>query len=184
MSEKIEIQKKPCADCADTGKKDVLHRGTLETHRITCPCKIELPIRFVFQPEKSGCGVAALAMVSGKTYREALQYFSMERDFTESGMHNHELEEALFALGFAIQTFTPAESRLGYSKRAKWPMDPVSNMAICQVKNLRDALWHYVVLLKDGRVLDPAAGVIQGLHRYPEVCTLIAVYRVPEKVAA
>jgi hypothetical protein len=178
-----DVPKKPCADCSDTGKADILHRGTLETHRITCPCKIELPIRFVFQPEKSGCGVAALAMVSGKTYLEARQYFSLERDFTETGMGLHELDEALFVNGFAIQRFSKHEYRLGGSERAKWPMAPVSNMAICQVKNLRDSAWHFVVLLRDGRVLDPAFGVIQGLHRYPEVCNVVAIYRVPEKVA-
>jgi hypothetical protein len=183
VSKKTEPPKKPCADCGDTGKKDILHRGTLETHHITCPCKSELPIRFVFQPEKSGCGVAALAMVSGKTYLEARQYFTLERDFSETGMYDSELQEALVANGFAIQYFRRFESRLGGSERSPWPMAPVSNMAICQVKNLRDSHWHYVVLLRDGRVLDPTFGVIQGLHRFPEVSNVVAIYRVPAKVA-
>lgn len=171
----------PCPECSGSGKRDVLHRGTDESHRVTCPCKVDLPIKFVWQPEKAGCGVAVLAMVSGKTYLQARQYFTLERDFTEQGMHNGELEGALFTLGFAVQIFTPTHARLGYSKRTEWPMKPVSGLAICQVKNLRDSVWHYVVVLRDGRVLDPAFGVIQGLHRYPEVCTHIALYHVPEK---
>lgn len=175
-----ENEKKLCAECNDSGKRDVLHRGTGEVHRVTCPCKADLPIPFVWQPEKSGCGVAALAMVARKSYQEAKQYFTMERDFTETGMYEIELKEALFALGFAVQDFTKCEARLGYAPRKEWPMKPVSNLAICEVRNLRDALQHYVVLLRDGRVLDPACGVIQGLHRYPRVDSIIACYRVPE----
>jgi hypothetical protein len=133
----------------------------------------------VFQPEVSGCGIAVLAIVAGKTYREARQYFSLERDFTKSGMHNHELEEALVALGFAMQPFTRSEARLGHSIRAKWPIDPVTDLSICQVRNLRDACWHYVVTLRDGRVLDPAFGVINGLYLYPEVLAMWALYPIP-----
>lgn len=182
MSEKQE--KPPCSGAVGTGRKDVLHRTTGETHRITCPCKIELPIPFVFQPELSGCGVAALAMVAHKTYREARQYFTLERDFTVEGMYDSEMQEALASLGFAVALFRRYEQRLGGSERKVWPPLPVSNLAICQVKNLRDAAWHYVVLLRDGRVLDPFFGVVQGLHRYPEVCNMLAIYRVPGKPAA
>jgi hypothetical protein len=115
-------------------------------------------------------------MVAGLTYTQARQYFTLERDFAEHGMYLNEVHEALNVLGFSYQIFDPKECRLGYTPRMPWPIVPVSDLAIAQVKNLRDAAWHYVVVLRDGRVLDPAWGVIQGLHRYSEVTQIMAVH--------
>jgi hypothetical protein len=167
----------PCSDCNSTGRKPVVHRGTGETHTVTCSCKYELPIRFVWQPDVAGCGVAVIAMVAGLTYSQARQYFTLERDFNAHGMYLNEIHEALNVLGFSYQIFDPNESRIGYTPRTPWPIAAVSDLAIAQVKNLRDAAWHFVVVLRDGRALDPAFGVIQGLYRYPEVTQIIALFK-------
>lgn len=170
-----------CTDCSGSGKVAVTHYGTGEKHTVVCPCKADLPIPFVWQPEDNGCGVAALAMVARLTYRQARQYFTLERDFAKDGMHVHELHEALNVLGFAYQDLSPRESRLGYTPRAEWPPTPFTDLAIGHVKNLRDSSWHFVVVLRGGRVLDPTWGIIQGLHRYPEVVGYLALYRVSDE---
>lgn len=174
----------PCAECNGTGKRKVLHRGTGETQSVTCPCKIDLPIRFIWQPENSGCGPAVLAMIAGLTYRQACQYFAFDRDFSQTGCYTSELREVLNVLGFSYQLYVKFQSRIGGTEREKWPMESVSDLAIAQVRNLRDALTHFVVVLRDGRVLDPAAGVVQGLHRYPEVYEILALFPIPKPAEA
>jgi hypothetical protein len=168
---------KPCEMCK--GERYLLRvsSGTQETHRIRCPCTYDnLPIAVVFQPEKSGCGIAAVAMVAEKTYAEVRQRCNMAHDFTVDGMGQYEMEDLLIHYGFSYQIITKNHPRLG-SAREVWPPAPWTELAIAQVRNLSNSGYHYVVLLKDGRVLDPWYGVIQGLHRYPDVLCVHGVFK-------
>lgn len=146
-----------------------------------CACTAkDLPVRFVYQPENSGCVVAALAMICGKTYFEMKQYFCAHKDFTVEGASRYEWQDALDAHGFAYQLRFEHQSRLNGAKRSVWPCAPWADLTLCEVMNTRGSGLHAVVLLRDGRVLDPWWGVLQGLHRYPSVTSMTAVYRVAD----
>lgn len=166
---------KPCEWCADRKFRDVLHRGTGDLHRVSCACQHELPVSFVYQPETNGCGVAVVAMVAGKSYFDVKQYINVQHDFECNGMDVYVLDALLNRLGFLAETRHLHDSLLR-TERAEWPCKPWTDLAICQVRNTRDSGWHYVVLLRDGRVLDPYWGVLQGLHRYPRVASIIGVH--------
>lgn len=157
-----------CADCGDKGNREVLHRGTGERHRVKCHCQYDLPIKLVLQPEPSGCGIAVVATVAGKTYQEVRQYIHLDRDFTQEGMYDSELESLLVQFGFTWQVLTMVNPRLS-TRRDPWPPAPWAPLHVAKVTNLRESGLHYVVVLPDGMVLDPHCGVIQGLHRYPRV---------------
>ncbi|AHG92136.1 hypothetical protein J421_4669 (plasmid) [Gemmatirosa kalamazoonensis] len=168
-----------CADCADQKARLILHRGTGERHRMPCACTAtDLPVKFVYQPENSGCVVAAVAMIIGKTYFETKQYFVAHNDFTVEGAHRYQWQEVLDAHGFAWRLRFDYLSRLNGARRESWPCAPWADLHLVEVINTRGSGQHAVVLLRDGRVLDPWWGVLQGLHRYPRVVSMTAVYRV------
>jgi hypothetical protein len=177
-----EKSKEVCPDCKDEGKRRVLNTGTEEYHSVRCHCQYtDLPIPLVLQAEKSGCGIAAIATVVGKTYKEVRQFIHIDRDFTSDGMYDSEMEDLLEVFGYSWQARGKNQPRLS-TKREVWPPLPFAPLHIAQVKNLPDKRWHYVVMLEDGRVLDPWWGVVQGLHRYPEVCVVHGLWKIPEKV--
>jgi len=171
---------KPCEWCKGEKVRRILHRGTGELHRVSCACTHELPVRFVYQPENSGCCIAAVAMIVGKSYFDVKQLMNVEHDLSCEGIHYHEWQDLLVDLGFASQFRSSWSPRLK-DNRAVWPCAPWADLHFCEVINTRASGQHSVVLLRDGRVLDPWWGVLQGLHRYPRVVSMTAVYRVPEK---
>lgn len=173
-----------CPDCAGTHRRKVLNRATGEYHGVRCQCTYEdLPLVFVYQPEKSGCSIAAVAMVARKTYAEVRQYMNLERDYTAEGAYATEVQSLLDRLGFSYQIRYRTDPRIDCD-RDPWPCEPWADFHICTVRNLADTTMHSVVLLRDGRVLDPTWGVVQGLHRYPKVTEMVAVYPVPQHLDA
>lgn len=86
-------------------------------------------------------------MVVGCSYAEMREW--MGGDF-DRGMTHYEWFEALARLGFAVQFIFQREQKLGNAERQQWPLAPWAPAHIVQVGN------HYVVLLLDGTVLDPA----------------------------
>jgi hypothetical protein len=177
---------KACTWCNGTGRRVVRHAGTGEKHGMNCACQItDLPIGFVYQEEESGCGIAAVAMATRQSYRDVRRLLSMAKDLSDErfGVDVEQIDNLLDALGFAWQTRYLNEARLAM-QRDPWPCAPWADVHLCHVRSLSDAGHHYVVMIRDGRVLDPWWGVIQGLHRYPSVHSIKAVYRVDPVVAA
>lgn len=86
-------------------------------------------------------------------------------------------------IGYAVRRRYRHDARL---KRFRdvWPCAPWADLHWCEVRNTRDSGQHAVVLLRDGRVLDPWWGVLQGLHRYPGVVSIAAVYPVEQREGA
>lgn len=181
MSEQTETEApKPCEWCNGEKVRRILHRGTGELHRVKCACQHELPVKFVYQPENSGCCVAAVAMIVGKSYFDVKQYFNVEHDLSCEGINHYEWQELLDQFGFAYQYRGSWSPRLN-DRRAVWPIEPWADLHFVEVINTRGSGQHAVVLLRDGRVLDPWWGVLQGLHRYPKVVSMTAVYPIAPK---
>lgn len=170
-----------CLDCDGKKTRRVKNTGTGEFHTVRCHCQYELPIKMVLQKEPSGCGIAVVAMVTGKPYEEVRQYIHLDRDFTKEGMYDSELEDLLEVFGFSWQSRGRHQPRLS-SVREVWPSLPFAPLHIVQVKNLPDKRYHYVVLLPDGQVMDPWWGVIQGLHRYPQILQMHGVWKIPPEI--
>jgi hypothetical protein len=172
-----------CVWCQGAGKRGVRHSGTGETHGAPCPCTYELPVAWVPQAESKGCMLAATAMLVGKTYKEIRALVTGAWDFTEAGTNIGVVHALLDQLGFAYQTRYQYDARLDL-RRPEWPCAPWADRILCEVRNLSETGYHAVILLRDGRVLDPWWGVLQGLHRYSHVQSMTAVYPVPPALVA
>lgn len=171
-----------CPDCRGEKRRKVFHKETREYHRVRCHCTYEdLPLKLVIQPENCGCALAAVATVVGKTYAEVRQYIHMDRDFTQQGTYDNEMLSLLEVFGYSYQSRSRWVSRLD-AEREQWPCEPWADVHLCVVRNLPDTSYHMVVMLRDGRVLDPWWGVVQGLHRYSAVLSIHAVYPIKEEV--
>lgn len=172
-------EKEPCPNCDKNNKRRVKNSLTGELHTVRCHCTYDdLQFKNVIQCDSKGCGIAAVAIVAEKPYKEVRQYIHLDRDFTQDGMYDTELEGLLEVFGFSYQSRYKHLARLG-TPREVWPPAPFADSHICQVRNLPDKAYHYVVMQKDGRVLDPWWGVVQGLHRYPEVLQVHGLWKIP-----
>jgi hypothetical protein len=171
----------PCSYCGGTQRRLVRNTATGELHGMSCACAHELPVPFVYQPEENGCGIAAVAMATQRSYADVRKLLVMSVDlsgFTDEGVNIGQLDDLLDTLGFAWRARYQNDHRLG-RKRDPWPCAPWADIHLCQVRNLSNTSGHYVVLLGDGRVLDPWWGVIGGLHRYPVVHSIKSLHALP-----
>lgn len=133
-------------------------------------------IRHILQEDANGCGPACLAMVTGTPYRQVRDWFRVRawqnaqhdgrqltdaeresveaHDFVRNGITHFEIEHYLADHGFAsarmFATIRPDE------RRDPWPPTPIVDAYICAMQVTCGT--HYVVWLRDGRVLDPATG--------------------------
>lgn len=171
-----------CRWCDKNGERRVFNRGTKEHHYIICHCRIDTPIPLVIQEDDKGCMAACVAMLIGKSYRETVQWYNRLHDFQQEGTYLTQAQSILNKHGFAYQV-TREHDPATQGRRPVWPPAPWADYHFCEVQNITDTGQHGVILLRDGRVLDPWWGVVQGLHRYPQVHTVMAVYKIPEPKA-
>ena len=115
-------------------------------------------IRRIQQEDERGCGIACVAMVSGKSYRQTKLFF-LERVFLPKERKPHarhyQLRRALRKLRIAT------EKRLF----RKWRS--IENLAIVPINRRSDTGWHWVVFVPDRvrpYILAPAPG--KGRRRY------------------
>jgi hypothetical protein len=165
-----------CNECDDGQFRLRKHWGTGELHKVRCQCYYDLPLKFVYQEQPSGCFAATVAMLLGKSYFEVVrQYYNMSHDFTKQGSY---LRQALEILdkhgGFSYQTRYKHYMPLS-SQREDWP-ESWADIILCEVRNMRDSGLHAVILLADGKVLDPHIGVIENVSLYPSVESMTAIY--------
>jgi hypothetical protein len=137
-------------------------------------------VRHVRQKDGWGCGVAALAMVTGHEYDAIREYFiGLGKSFEgeAGGLHELDLEQYL-----ADHRFAAAKKYRWYGanvQRPSWPVPPFAEMHICSVRN--PGGWHFIVLLADGRVLDPLDEQVKALAAWPEVGYVMGVFDVREQ---
>ena len=115
-------------------------------------------IKRVEQEDDAGCGIACVAIVTGKTYRQGKSFF-LERVFLPTDRKPHtrhyQLRRALRKLGVAT------EKRLF----RKWR--EIETLSIVPINRRSDTCWHWVVFVPNGEkpyILDPAPG--KGRQRY------------------
>ncbi len=133
-------------------------------------------IQHVVQQERMGCGVACVAMLSGKTYQQVRALFDPDhpkRDFVNSGLNDLVMPQLLRAAGLAGVITYPYNPLTG-ERRTEWPLLPAGDAIFC-VQSDQGA--HYVVRDKFGVVYDPALmKTKQSLDRYAEVFYYIEIF--------
>lgn len=117
-----------------------------------------MQVRWVQQEDNIGCGLACLAMITGKTYQEVKAAFAP----FERGITWWETDSYLVDHGYAIaRKFKHA----AYCKQNRdWPPAPFGDVHICQV--YIPAGGHFIVALRDGSVLDPATPEQRHISQY------------------
>ena len=139
-------------------------------------------IALIRQEHDYGCGLASLAMATGKSYDEVRSFFLAEwpggtqkpEDWLESrGIHHGLVEWFLARHGFVW--------RVVYSgwEEHPWPPAPFAPVHIAQViQPSRNT--HYVVMLNDGRVLDPLSGTLGlALDNWERVNNVMGIWPEP-----
>lgn len=133
-------------------------------------------IQRIQQKHSHGCGMAALAMATGKTYDEVYDWFK-NPDHRKNGITYHEVVSFLGEHGYAVNWKWPSTQHEEQNKpREKWPAEPWADVHIVEVQN--EVMYHYVVMLKDGTVLDPNTPDKKSLSDYKRVTQMIAVYKI------
>jgi hypothetical protein len=152
------------------------------------PDSSSITVRWVRQEDEMGCWVAAMAMVTGKTYNEVK---AETGDTWSSGGHSWKTDQYLAQHGFAVARYfdsdqfhqlPPSEHGTRFNhKWPDWPMKPFAPLHVCSVQTSRAA--HSVVLLSDGTVLDPAIPHPRRLSDYQRVIEIVGVWRVVAALA-
>lgn len=139
-----------------------------------------------------GCWVAAMAMIVGKSYAEV----KAETGNTwQDGGHRWKTEQYLAQHGFAVMPYfdsdqfrqneEPNEHGIRLNKRwQQWPFVPFAPVHICLVTSGPTGGGHIVVMLADGRVLDPATPDTRRLSEYFETREMIGVWPVRAALAS
>lgn len=133
-------------------------------------------ISWVPQGDSHGCGVAALAMITCLTYAEVKAWFDQPFDAPTHGLSHFECDRFLAEHGYAVaRRYIRLRSGQQYIERAEWPPAPFARVHLCQVRVSEGGMGHMVVMLGDGRVLDPAWPGQRALADYWQVDNVAGV---------
>ena len=111
-----------------------------------------MKIRLVKQEDKSGCTVACIATVMGKTYQEVKADFA--NDFIEDGVSIEQVAEYISDHGYET-LLKSVLYRLDRHTGRKWIMEPFAPVHIVRVRYKSDTVNHVVVMDKKGVFYDP-----------------------------
>jgi ABC-type bacteriocin/lantibiotic exporter with double-glycine peptidase domain len=115
-------------------------------------------IRRVQQDDEKGCGIACVAMVTGRTYPQTKKYF-LEQVFLPT---DRKLYTRHYQLRRALQKL-----RIPTEKRAFRNWRSIGILSIVPINRRQDSGWHWVVFVPNNTrpyILDPALG--KGRRRY------------------
>ena len=119
---------------------------------------VAFQMKRVIQEDEAGCGIACVAMVTGKTYLQAKRFF-LERIFLPTDRKPHtrhyQLQCALRKLGIATE------------KRPFRHWRAIETLSVVTISRRSDTGWHWVVFVPNGDrpyILDPMPG--KGRRRY------------------
>jgi hypothetical protein len=113
----------------------------------------------VRQADPCGCVVAALAMVTGRSYEEVKAYF-IGCDFQSEGISHDVMQR----------------NGLVQARRKPWPCAPWAPAHLMGIDGGR----HCVVLLRDGTVLDPNQDAPRRIEDVGDVSYILGVFQVSE----
>jgi hypothetical protein len=139
--------------------------------------------RNVLQKQARGCGLAVLSIVTGHDY-DTISAYLPSGDYNEHGLYLRGVDDYLVDHGFAIARkfryrgfFVDGRS----SPRESWPPEPWADVHLCEVEVYEKApCYHFVVLLRNGTVLDPLTTTTKKLSDYYAVHNVAAVYNLIE----
>lgn len=115
-------------------------------------------IRRVQQGDEEGCGIACVAMVTGKTYLQTKKFF-LERVLSPT---DQKLHARHYQLRCALRKL-----RIQTEKKAFRNWRSIETLSIVPINRREDGGWHWVVFVPHGAqpyILDPMAG--KGRRRY------------------
>jgi hypothetical protein len=138
-------------------------------------------IALVRQEDNYGCMIAACAMVLGKSYRETKALIHPWHNLQEEnrrGIGMGEMDGLLVEHGYAISRRFE-HYHVACCQRPKWPPQPWADVHICEVVTGGP---HAVVMLNDGRILDPAAGERPSLSEYSRVMWVAGVHLTTRRI--
>jgi hypothetical protein len=132
-------------------------------------------LRLVRQEHTWGCGVAALAMVTGQTYDDVRTWIldhwthavtgqeTPPADWlADHGVTQYVLDWFLGEHGYAWRRIYRAWSN------GSWPPDPFAPAHVAQVVQ-PSGMAHFVVLTAEGRVLDPMSDTPRSLTDWEQI---------------
>ncbi len=136
-------------------------------------------VRWVRQEDAGGCAPATLAMLTGRTYREARDLIDgmWERgpkDWSEGGCSNYDIDRVLFFDGFFIQRRYATYSQ-GTTVLLDFPVTfaPLHYAMVEQPSGNH----HFVVVLADGTVLDAMREGEYALSDWSRVLQIVGLVR-------
>ncbi len=141
-----------------------------------------MKISWVKQEDAHGCGLAVLAMLTGKTYESVKSDFVKltkrpPESFGERGINHIQLDAYLARCGFAISRSGQYDSFTN-KKRRVWPPRAIHDFNYCEVEQAATGNWHFVVLLRDGSILDPLMPDIRYYSDYKRIASIAGVFHI------
>lgn len=136
-------------------------------------------IRHVAQKRPADCGVAAIAMLAGISYSQALRTLAKaarEKVLADVGINAYEVEAALRKHGFVAFLLIQPHYGGGTHERRVWPPEPVGWRHLISSQNASGD-YHFSVMDEDGRVFDPAWPDLRSLSEYHRVVEVIVMVR-------
>lgn len=130
-------------------------------------------IKYTAQRENMDCGVACLAMITGKTYDEVKAELKLD---ISDGISEYVLDNYLADNGYAVARIHPFNA---YQEkvRDKWPIEPFADMHLCIVETGVGP--HYVLMLTSWDVvLDPAIEGVVNIDEYEEILSIAGIAKV------
>lgn len=133
-------------------------------------------MELVMQQHEHGCGAAVFAMLTGLTYREAINELPLLH-WDREGITHITLDHGLANRGFAVAR--KHRHSFGNLPLCPWPCAPFADVHVVQViVTSTSRAGHLVIWRRDGVVLDPGLGRhAQGLAVYHEVHWIAGVTR-------
>jgi hypothetical protein len=135
-------------------------------------------VKYIPQEDIHGCGIAVLAMLTGKSYQDVRAEFQpryIEKGMTEWSMNAY-LAEHGYAVAHKYPHYMPQ-----LKHRDVWPPEPFAPMHYCCMLTPNNT-HHYVVMLADGSIVDPATSKTQAYKDYTSVQNVAGVMRMSLKV--
>lgn len=132
-------------------------------------------INYVPQEDPFGCGLACLAMVTDQTYKQV----EAEVTYNDHGITDMAVQAYLADKGYA-SAWKHKWTIYTNQPRLEWPPKLWANVHIAMTYSRAGA--HFIVVLRDGSVLDPATPQARRFEEYPDVAGIGAVYRRGEQI--
>lgn len=129
------------------------------------------------QKHDRGCSIACLAMLTGKTYDQVLEDCAPAWD-ENVGLYSNIVDGYLWDHGYALKKiFEPNNWKK--EKRHPWPVKPFTDIHLVFLRVYEQSPCdHFIVMLKDGTLLDPKLDGQRSLNDYYRVYSITGVYLV------